>query len=89
MDHTNPSSSSTRTLGDFLPETLREAGSDRDSAPPLNDSHFPSLGVVVVVSGVVDEEDGDKDPTGLALVDLQPGSIDHALERTSHLLQLW
>ena len=44
MDHANPSSFSTRTLGDFLPEALQEAGGDRDSAPPLNDNHFPRLG---------------------------------------------
>ena len=44
MDNTNPSSFSVRTLGDFLPEAFREAGNDRDSAPPLNDSHFPNLG---------------------------------------------
>ena len=44
MDNTNPSSSLARTLGDFLPEALREADSEWDGAPPLNDSYFANLG---------------------------------------------
>ena len=86
MDNTNPSSSLARTLGDFLPEALQEAGSERDGAPPLNDSHFANLGGGR--GGTVDEVDVDRGLTGLALAGLVPGPIDRILEETNPLFQL-